>query len=99
MALSPGKFINLREAGASVPPGHVHVSAPGYLGLYHGNKEIWLPNARFERIAGGKSEANALKAELYAKRRIAAEGRGSGRSFSVKRDIPGLGRVRVIALR
>jgi putative DNA primase/helicase len=93
------KFINLREAGASVPPGHVHASAPGYLGLYRGKKEIWLPYACFERIAGGPAESRALKAELHAKGHIASEGRGQRRSFSVKRDIPGLGRVRVIALR
>jgi hypothetical protein len=31
-------FIDLRN-GSSVPPGHVHASAPGYLGLYRGNKD------------------------------------------------------------
>jgi hypothetical protein len=93
------KFIDLRKPGARVPPGHVHARAPGYLGLYRGNKEIWLPYACFERIAGNPTESRTLKAELHAKRRIASEGRGSGRSFSVKRDIPGLGRMRVIALR
>jgi Domain of unknown function (DUF927) len=95
-------FIDLRKAGASVPPGHVHASAPGYLGLYRGNKEIWLPYACFERIAGGPAESHALKAELHAKRLIASERRGKTRSFSVKRDIPGipgLDRPRVIALR
>jgi hypothetical protein len=92
-------FIDLREAGASVPPGHLHDSAAGYLGLYRGNQEIWLPYACFERIAGGPAESHALKAELHAKGLIASERRGKTRSFSVKRDIPGLGRVRVIALR
>jgi hypothetical protein len=93
------KFINLREAGASVPPGHVHDSAPGYLGLCRGSNEIWLPYARFESIAGGPAESRALKAELHAKGLIASEMRGQRRSFSVKRDIPGLRRTRVIALR
>jgi hypothetical protein len=92
-------FIDLRAPGASVPPGHVHASAPGYLGTYRGNKEVWLPYACFERIAGGPAECQALKTELHAKRLIASEGRGKRRYFSVKRDIPGLGRVRVIALR
>ena len=92
-------FIDLRKSGACVPPGHKHSSAPGYLGLYRGNKEIWLPYACFERIAGGREAAKALMGELHAKGLIAFEGRGSGLSFSVKRDIPGLGRVRVIALR
>ncbi len=92
-------FINLRTPGASVPPGHVHASAPGYRGLYRGNKEIWLPYACFERIAGGPAKCQALKTELHAKRLIASEGQGKRQYFSVKRDIPGLGRVRVIALR
>lgn len=91
-------FIDLRKPGAMVPTGHVHAAAPGYRGSHQGRVEIWLPHACFERISGGKSEANALKAELHEKRLITSEGRGSGRSFSVKRDIPGLGRVRVIAL-
>jgi hypothetical protein len=92
-------YLNLREAGASVPPGHVHASAPGYRGLYRGKQEIWLPYACFERIAGGPAESRALKAELHAKGLIASEGRGKMGYFSVKREIPGLGRVRVIALR
>ncbi len=36
-------FIDLREPGASVPPGHADASAPGYLGTYRGNHEVWLP--------------------------------------------------------
>jgi hypothetical protein len=92
-------FIDLRAPGASVPPGHVHNRASGYLGLYRGNKEIWLPYACFRRVAGSPPESQALKMELHAKRLIASERRGQRRSFSVKRDIPGLGRVRVIALR
>jgi hypothetical protein len=92
-------FINLRTPGASAPPGHVHASAPGYLGLYRGHQEIWLPYACFERIAGGPAESHALKAQLHVKGLIASERRGQTRSFSVKRDIPGLDRPRVIALR
>ena len=92
-------FIDLREPGASVPAGHVHASAPGYRGLYGDEQEIWLPYACFERIAGGPAQSRALKAELNAKGLIEYERRGNGRSFSIKRDIPGLGRPRVIALR
>ena len=91
--------INLRSPGARVPPGHVHDRAPGYRGLYRGNKEIWLPYSCFERIAGGPAKSQALKTELHAKRLIASEGQGKRQYFTVKRDIPGLGRVRVIALR
>ena len=93
------KFINLREPGARVPPGHLHDSAAGYRGLYRGNKEIWLPHACFERIAGGPAKCQALKAELHAKRLIASEGQGQRQYFTVKREIPGLRRTRVIALR
>jgi hypothetical protein len=92
-------FVDLREPAASVPSGHAHASAPGYLGTYRGSKEIWLPYACFERIAGGPAESHALKAELHAKGLIASEGQGKRQYFTVKRDIPGLGRVRVIALR
>ena len=93
-------FIDLREPGASVPPGHVHASAPGYRGLYGDEQEIWLPYACFERIAGGPAESHALKAELHAKKTNQVRAAGPrGCSFSIKRDIPGLGRLRVIALR
>jgi hypothetical protein len=92
-------FIDLRTPGASVPPGHVHDSASGYLGLYRSNKEIWLSYPCFERIAGSSDAAKALMAELHAKNLIASEKRGQTSSFSVKREILGLGRVRVIALR
>jgi hypothetical protein len=92
-------FIDLRPPGASVPPGHVHATAFGYLGLHRGNKEIWLPHECFRWTAKTSLESRALKAELHAKRLIATEGQGARRHFTVKRDIPGLGRVRVIALR
>jgi hypothetical protein len=49
--------------------------------------------------AGGPAESQALKTELHAKRPIASEGQGKRQYFTVKPDIPGLGRVRVIALR
>jgi hypothetical protein len=94
-------FIDLREPGASVPPGHLPASAPGYRGLFRGKQEIWLPYACFERIAGGSDAAQALMAELHAKGRIGSEWRDQKLSFSVKRKIPGLGlgRTRVVALR
>ncbi len=92
-------FIDLRTPGASVPPGHVHASAFGYLGLHRGNKEIWLPYECFRWIARTSFDSRVLKAELHAKGLIATEGQGQRQHFTVKRDIPGLGRVRVIALR
>ncbi len=92
-------FLNLRTPGVHVARRHARASAPGYLGQYRGNKEIWLPYACFERIAGGPAESQALKAELHLKGLIRSERRGKRRSFLVKRDIPGLRRPRVIALR
>ena len=41
--------------------------------------EYWLRHDRFEQIAGGKAAANALKAELEAKRLIVSEGKGAGK--------------------
>jgi hypothetical protein len=93
------QFIDLRRDGARVPPGHVHDRAPGYLGLHGGIEEIWLPNVRFERVVGRRSKGNELKAELHADERIASEARGKNRYYVVKRDIAGLGRVHVVALR
>ena len=93
------RFIDLRQPGARVPRWHVLATAPGYCGLYRGHPEIWLPHACFERVAGGPAQARALKAELHAKGLIVSERRGQRRCFSIKRDVPGLGRVRVVALR
>ena len=93
------RFIDLRQPGARVPRGHVHARASGYCGLYRGDPEIWLPHACFERVAGGPAQARALKVELHAKGLIVSERRGQLRCFSIKRDVPGLGRVRVVVLR
>ena len=70
----------------------------GYLGVHGGRREYWLTHERFEEIAGGRREANDLKAELDRRGLIATEGRGDGLSFVVKRSIPGLGRRYVVAL-
>ena len=94
------RFIDLREPGARVPLGRWRATAPGYLGLHQGNPEIWLRNAQFERVAGGRREANALKAKLDAMGLIVTERRDNACYFVVKRDIAGVGRrVRVVALR
>jgi hypothetical protein len=95
---SARRFIDLRQPGARVPRGHVHARAPGYCGLYRGHPEIWLPHACFERVAGGPAQARALKTELHAQGLIVSERRGQRRCFSIKRDVPGLGRVRVVVL-
>ena len=50
-------------------------------------------------MVGGKAEATALKLKLHRKRLIVSERRGKTHNFVVKRDIPGVGRLRVVALR
>lgn len=92
------KFIDLRRDGARVPAGHRHRTAFGYLGLHEGIEEIWLPNTRFEQVVGGRSAGNELKAELHAEGHIAIDERDGDRYYTVKRDIAGVGRVRVVAL-
>jgi len=84
--------------GARPPLGQAHGKAAGYLGRHLGHDEFWLTNTRFEQIAGGRAEGNALKLKLDAKRLIVSERRGKTHNYVVKRDIPGLGRKRVVAL-
>ena len=93
------KLIDLRKPGARPPQGHIHTRAAGYLGRHLGRDEIWLRNKRLERMVGGKAEATALKLKLHRKRLIVSERRGKTHNFVVKRDIPGVGRLRVVALR
>ena len=61
--------------------------------------EYRIPNERFEKVAGGKPEATRLKAELHRQGRIATERRGDALSFVVKRFVPGLERMYVVALK
>ena len=84
-------FIDLREPGASVPPGHVHASAPGYRGLYGDEQEIWLPYACFERIAGGPAKSRDLKAELHARETHQVRAAGQRALFLDQARHPGAG--------
>ena len=48
---------------------------------------------------GGRSAARAVKSDLEIKRLIVIEGQGANKKYVVKRKIPGVGTVRVVALR
>ncbi len=91
-----GSFAVVRDPEASLPADHDHERCPGY--VHRGRREYWLTQNRFEEIAGGKREANRLKADLMRRGLIATEGRGDKLNFVVKRPIPGLGRKYVVAL-
>jgi hypothetical protein len=92
-------FVDLREEGAALPPGHSHAQCPGYIGSHGGQDEYWLLHDSLEQLVGSTAAANALKANLEARRLIVTEGEGAGKRYVVKRELPALGRVRVVALR
>ena len=97
-AANKGSFAVVRDPEASLPEDHDHERCPGYVAAHRGRREYWLTQSRFEEIAGGRREANDLKAELDQRGLIATEGRGEKLNFVVKRQIPGLGRRYVVAL-
>jgi hypothetical protein len=92
-------FVDLREPGALPPQGHSHANCPGYLGRHRGQDEAWLRDALIEQLVGGRSAARAVKSELEVKGLIVVEGQGATKKYVVKRKIPGVGIVRVVALR
>jgi hypothetical protein len=92
-------FVDLRKPGALPPQGHAHATCPGYLGRHRGQDEVWLPDTLLEQLVGGRSAARAVKSELEVKGLIVVEGQGATKKYVVKRKIPGLGIVRVVALR
>ncbi len=98
LTANKGSFADVRGPEASLPEDHDHERCPGYVGTHRGRREYWLTDKRFEEIAGGKSRANRLKADLLGRGLIATEGRGNALNFVVKRQIPGLGRKYVVAL-
>ena len=99
VAANKGSFADVQDPEASLPEDHDHERCPGYIGVHRGQREYWLTQNRFEKIAGGKREANRLKADLLGRRLIATEPRGDNKlNFVVKRQIPGLGRKYVVAM-
>ncbi len=98
----PDGLIDLRNPATVLPEDHDHANAPGYVGM-HDKKieiELWFSNDRFEKIAGGKREGQALKKMLANMGRLMVWGRGKGKiSATVRRRIPGLGLKWVVAFR
>ncbi len=96
----PNGLIDLRNPATALPEGHDHVKASGYIGIHDKKTEIWLSNDRFERIAGGKSEANDLKKTLAGAGRLMMWQRGKGATSKVvQRRIAGLSEQSVVAFR
>jgi hypothetical protein len=93
-------MVNVRKPGERVPRHHDHDSCLGYLGVHDDRREMWLPFPTFKKVVGGgRSDIRAFQDELLRRGWIWAEESDAGnREFSVKRDIPGIGRKRVIAL-
>jgi hypothetical protein len=83
-----GGFTDLRSAGSTVG---VAKDAQQFIARYHGRVEYWFADTLFTMIAGGLSEARALKKESATKGLIEV-GEGKRISFVVKREVPGIGR-------
>ena len=92
------EFLDCRRGTGLLRQGDVDRSS-GVIATFDGRTELWLTNARFERIAGGKAEARRLKEQLWGEGRLFASRRGGRVSFVVKRPFPGLDRQYVVALR
>ena len=96
----PDGLIDLRNPATVLPEGHDHANAPGYVGIHDKKIELWFSNDRFEKIAGGKREGQALKKVLANMGRLMVWRRGKGPPGSVvKRRIAGLGLQWVVAFR
>ena len=95
----PNGLIDLRDSATKLSQNHDHDNSPGYIGIHDGAVEIWLSNARFEKIAGGKRDSQALKRTLVGTRVLKVWGRGQGKVGPlVKRRIANLGLCWVVAM-
>ncbi len=95
----PNGLIDLRDSATELPEDHDHDNSPGYIGIHDGAVEIWLSNVRFEKIAGGKRDGQALKRTLVGTRVLKVWGRGKGKVGPlVKRRIANLGLCWVVAM-
>jgi hypothetical protein len=56
-----------------------------YVGIHDKKIELWFSNDRFERIAGGKREGQALKKMLAKMGRLMVWGRGKGPRLLIRR--------------
>ena len=95
------KFVDLTRKNPRV--GEYDANPPGYLIEHQGQREYLLTNEAFRELAGGKAQAQALKAELAERQLIATAGGGrEGDRYAVKRPIRmangGSRRLSVIAI-
>jgi hypothetical protein len=88
-----GLWMSTISNGSTAP-----ASQTVFLGECKGRREIWLPSAIFESIAGSAAGAKALREKLEKIGAIATTGRGKDKRFVVKRRVPGKGRPWVVAL-
>jgi|tagenome__1003787_1003787.scaffolds.fasta_scaffold20767975_2 hypothetical protein len=80
------KFVDLTKKNPRV--GEYDDNPPGYLIEHQGQREFLFSNDAFLRLAGGKGQAQALKAELAQRGLIAMAGGGKeGDRYAVKRPI------------
>jgi hypothetical protein len=99
LAKIPNGLIDLRNSATELPADHDHDDSPGYIGIHDGTVELWLSNVQFEKIAGGKRDARAVKQTLVPTGVIKIWGRGKGRFGPlVKRRIANLGLCWVVAM-
>jgi hypothetical protein len=60
-----------------------------YVGEHDGAKEYWFPSDQFAEVAGGASEASALKKDVASRGLLVTTRRGNNRiSYVVKRPLP-----------
>jgi hypothetical protein len=80
------KFVNLTKGDEL--NGDFDDNLPGYVIEHQGQREFLFTNDAFVRVAGGKAQAQALKAE-FAERELIATARGGkdGDRYAVKRPI------------
>ena len=71
--------------------------APVYIGEHNGEKEYWLTDGWFPKVAGG--EASTLKKELFGAGLLEADRRGKGFSYTVKRRLPDRSRPYFVVVR
>jgi hypothetical protein len=96
----PDKLIDFRDPRVVLPEGHDHSKSSGYIGIHNKRIEVWFSTERFEKIAGGRREAQELKRKLVKLGLLMVWGRGQGKTGpTVRRRIGGLGLQYVVAIK
>jgi hypothetical protein len=71
-----------------------------YIGVHGGRVEYWILDSVFKKVVGGDAIAKVLKHDLAGRtpKLLATEKRGNKLNYVVKRFIPGMDRVTVVAI-